>query len=147
MTRYSTKPPTDYKHAKPFKILHSDPDAWNLAYLSWDWEDGAFPDPHLSVNVWHTLMYVMETGVIDLTDRVPTALKVRGLMKGPPPKVVHILTNLNCLKDTPMFKVYGQNWVDTMTQRSHLFREPFDESLDAKFIDMSDALKIIAKVR
>lgn len=145
--RYSTKPLAEYKHAQPFKILHSDPDAWNLAYLSWDWEDGAFPDPHLSVNVWHTLMFVMETGVVDLANQAHNNDKVRGLMRNPPPRVVHLITNLPNLASTPMFKAYGQQWVDTMTQRSYLYREPHDEQLDAKLPDLSDALRVIAKLR
>ncbi len=46
-----------------------------------------------------------------------------------------------------MYLAYGQQWVDTMTQRSRLYREPHDEQLDAKLPDLSDALRVIAKLR
>jgi len=145
--RYSTKPPADYKHAKPFKLLLDDPEAWNLAYLSWDWEDGAFPDAHLSVNVWKTLMFVPSTGKVDLTKLTHPSLTVRALINGPAPQVVCRLKSMERLKETPIFLAYGQQWVDTITKRSHLYREPHDEQLDAKLPDLSQALGVIAKLR
>ncbi len=145
--RYSTKPPSGYKHAGTFKLLQDDQEAWNLAYLSWDWEEGPFPDPHLSVNVWKTLMFEPGTGRVDLTRSADPKRTLRGLIKGPAPQVVYKLTNLERLKETPMFMAYGQQWVDTMSQRSHLYREPHDEQLDAKLSDLSQALGVIAKLR
>ncbi len=145
--RYSPDPLGSYKHAKPFKLLQDDPDAWNLAYLSWDWEGGPFPDAHLSANVWKTLMFVPSVGKVDLTKITPSRLTVRSMIRGPAPQVVYRLTNMQRLKETPMFAAYGQPWVTTMTQRSHMFREPYDEVLDADLTDLSDALRIIAKLR
>jgi hypothetical protein len=147
MTRFSEKPPKAYKAALPFKLLHEDAGAWNLAYLSWDWESGKFPDAHLSVNVWQMMMFVPLTGHIDLANENPEHLKVRGLVKGPAPQVVHRLINLPRLDKTPMFIAYGQAWLDTMKLRSHLYREPFDDALDAEPPSLSDALRVIAKLK
>ncbi len=143
-TRYSPEPVEAYKHASMFKFFAVDEATWNLAYLSWDFEAKRdMPDPHLSVHCLRTLQFVVETGEIDLTDSLPEKCKVRGLMSCPAPQAVHRLTNLSRVKELPLFRAYGQKWLDTMVARSRLYREPDDAEFDFEIKNVAQALDVI----
>lgn len=145
-TRYSSEPLEAYKHASMFKLLADDEVTWNLAYLSWDFESKrAIPDSHFSVNCHRTLQFVVETGELDLAGSIPNKFKVRGLMSCPAPQAVHRIANLSRVKELPLFRAYGQNWLDTLVARSRLYREPEDFEFDFEIKSLAQASNVIRK--
>jgi len=143
-TRYSPEPITHYPSAKIFKLLAADALAWNLAYLSFAFENRkSQPDPHLSVNVFHTLRFVLATGAIDLADRCQPSDKVCGLMHGPAAQVAHKIATLACVKQLPMYLAYGAPWLALLQQRAQAWREPHDAQFDFAVPDCSQALEVI----
>ena len=145
-TRYSREPLEAYKHASMFKLLADDEVTWNLAYLSWDFESRrATPDSHLSVNCHRTLQFVVETGELDLIGSIPNKFKVRGLMSCPAPQAVQRIANLSRVKELPLFRAYGQNWLDTLLARSRLYREPDDIEFDFEIKGLAQAISVIQK--
>lgn len=144
----SFSPPiTAFPTATIFKFLASDPTAWDLGYLSWDFERGMRPDAQFSVNIHRTLQFVLATGAIDLANSQPAADKVRGLIKGPAPQVALAIASMARLKQTHMYLAYGDVWLETLRQRSHLYREPHNEVLDFAVTDCSKAMEFIRKLK
>lgn len=147
-TRYSPEPIESYRFATLFKFLVDDPIAWDLAYLSWDFEAGKdIPDPQFSTNVRRTLQFVTRSGVIDLANEAPPAATVRGLMRHTPPRSVKLILGLPRLVELPMFKAYGPPWAKTLQSRSRLYREPHDAGLDFEIKVLTQATEVIAKFR
>lgn len=145
--RYSPEPLAAYKHAAMFKFLVEDPQAWDLAYLSWPFESGMLPDPHFGVNCRRTLQFVMGTGKLDIASQLPTSLTLRSLMKGPAPQAVKLILSLKRLKETPMYLAYGEPWAETLMKRSRLYREPYDAEYDFEVKSVANAAEVIAKVK
>lgn len=144
--RYSPAPIESYKSACMFKLLVDDEVAWNLAYLSWDFEaNHGYPDAYFSTHCHRTLQFVISTGELDLASKVPNELKVRGLMSGPAPQVVLRIINLSRVRELPLFRAYGQNWLDTLIARSRLYREPYDAEFDFEIKSIAHALDVVQK--
>lgn len=147
MTRYSPNPIDAYPSAAVYRLLRSDPAAWDLAWLSWDFENPRrMPDPALSVKIRRTLQFVISDGSLDLTGAVPDHLKVRGLMKYPAPYVAKFLVGMKRLRSLPMFRAYGSKWVETIEDRSHLYREPHDAVFDFAVPDTSQAADALTRI-
>lgn len=147
-TRYSPNPIDGYPRAAVFKMLREDAAAWDLAFLSWDFEDTSrTPDPHLSVNVRRTLQFVIKDGSLDLTGALPDSMKVRGLLRHPAPCAAKLIRELPRVKELPMFKAYGPAWLETLESRSHLYQEPYDKAYDFDVADLTQATEVIAKIR
>lgn len=148
MTRYSPNPIDAYPRATPFAMLREDAAAWDLAWLSWDFENQArMPDTHLSVNIRRTLQFVIRDGSLDLTSEVPDQLKVRGLMSYTAPRAVKLILGMPNVRDTHMFKAYGPEWLQTLEVRSQLYRAPYDKAYDFDVEDLTQATEVIDKVR
>jgi len=142
--RYSPEPITHYRSAKLFKFLAVDALAWNLGYLSFDFENlKSQPDSHFSVNVHRTLMFVIATGGIDLAGQLPDRDKVRGLMHGPAAQVAHKIASLTFVKQLPLYLAYGAPWLALLQQRAQAWREPHDAQFDFAVPDCSQALELI----
>lgn len=135
--RYSPKLADSYPSVKG-SLLSGDPEAWNLAWLSHDFSKGPHFNPNFSTLIRRTVQFALKSGGIDLVDMVPTALKVRGLLRLPPAQAVKYIACMEHLTDTPMFAAYGTAWVDLMLERSRLYREP-DDHMDALVVDLSQA--------
>lgn len=119
-------------------ILNDDEAAWNLAYLSYDFEKlRSHPDPHFSTHVRRTLQHVLLTGETDLAGKVPAHLTVRGFFRFPPPKAMFQLLAMKRREALPLFKAYGTGWLVLAEQRSHLWQEPYDSALDALVTELS----------
>ena len=148
MTRYSPNPIDAYPRASGFAMLREDTAAWDLAWLSWDFEDTRrLPDTHLSVNIRRTLQFVVRDGSLDLTGALPDHLKVRGMLALPAPRAVKLLREMPNVRGTPMFKAYGTSWLDTLATRAHLYRAPYDKDYDFDVADLTQATEVIAKIR
>lgn len=142
--RYSPQPLTSYPSAKMFGLLAADELAWNLGYLSFDFESGKLPpDSHFSVNVHRTLMFVMDTGEIDLTGKKPKHKQIRGLMHGPAVQVAHRIATLARVKQLPLYLAYGAPWLALLHNRAQAWREPHDEDFDFAVPDCRQALELI----
>lgn len=137
---YSVRAPQSYALGKR-GLLANDVDAWNLAWLS---HGVTFhPDPRFTALVRRTLQFVLVTGGIDLIDRVPITDKVRGLMRFAPAHVVKKILEAEHLADMPLYAAYGSTWVETMTKRARLYREPRHAILDKPIKDLTKAIKVI----
>lgn len=147
-TRYSPEPIGSYRFAPMFKFLVEDPVAWNLAYLSWDFEAAQKPpDANFSTHVRRTLQYSLATGRVDLTDETPPHRTVRGLLQHPPPRAVKLLTEHPLVRDMPLFRAYGPDWLRTLEARGRLYWEPYDKDYDFEINVLTQATEVIAKIR
>jgi hypothetical protein len=128
-------------------MLREDPAAWDLAWLSWDFESDRLPDMHFSVNIRRTLQFVIRDGGLDMTGDLPDHLKVRGLMKYTAPRAVKLILDMPNAHKTHMFLAYGTDWLQTLQARSHLYRAPYDKAYDFDVEDLTQATEVIAKTR
>ncbi len=148
MTRYSPNPIDAYPRAAPYAMLRDDPVAWDLAWLSWDFENHARPpDVQLSVNIRRTLQFVIRDGSLDLTGELPDGLKVRGFMRHAAPYAVKLIIDMPLVKETQMYRMYGEAWLSALEARSHLYREPYDKAYDFEVGALTQATEVIAKIR
>lgn len=146
--RYSPHPIDFYSTANQSQILQNDPAAWNLAYLSWDFDSHkVWPDPQFSTQVRRSLQFVVESGKLDLIDEVPASLTVRGFLLRPAPMAVKMLLGMRRLAELPLSKAYGATWIATIQERSHNYREPHDAVLDFQVDAMKQALEVIRRVK
>jgi len=149
--RYSQHPVDCYDIGRGSQVLKGDPQAWNLAWLSFDVDAHKHhPDPNFTVLVRRTLDFCFLTRQIDLTGSVPPQLKVRGLFSLPPPRAVMRVCSMRDASLLPLFQAYGNAWLDTIYQRSYLWRAPYDCIHDAPVTDTTEAaalLEAIAKKR
>lgn len=144
--RYSPHAAPNYAIGQSL-LLKTDPEAWNLAWLSYDVRNGPHPDPHFTTLVRRTLQVVLATGSIDLISRYPDNDTVRGLLKLPPPQAVARLQTCSHFLDLPLFAAYGAQWVTTINERSRLYREPEHPSLDRPVTDFTEAIAALAHSR
>ena len=147
--RYSPHPIDFYGTANQSRILQEDPAAWNLAYLSWDFDSPkVWPDPQFSTHVRRTLQFVVESGKLDLIDEVPASLTVRGFLMRPAPMAVRLLLRMSRVAELPLAKAYGATWIATIQERSHKYREPFDMLLDFPVgARLAQAAEVIRRVK
>ncbi len=143
LLRYSQRPAPEYQMAQGSTILASDPEAWNMAWLSFDVESGHHPDPEFTVHIRRTLDYCFLTKDIDLVCAVPAGLKVRHLFALPPPRAAKRVLSMRDRENLPMFQAYGAGWFRTMLERSYLWRAPFDVIHDAPVTDFTDARRLL----
>lgn len=133
--RYSPHPPKHYG-ADIFGIFQKDQAAWDLAYLSWDWEGrGVIRDLYFSTHILRTLQVPVGAG-----------LTARACMNNIPPRAVYLFLGLPHLRATPMFQTYGQVWADTLQWRARAWHEPHHPRLDAPVNDFTSAMEVIRKL-
>lgn len=145
--RYSPEALERYPVASRSMLLAGDPLAWNLAWLSWDWENyPVHPDPAFTGHVHRTMQFVIEDGVIDVARLYPDNAKVGAFMTLPPPSAALKLLALELRESVPLYRAYGAVWLETVMARSHLYREPHDDSLDQQVIDTQQALTLLSRL-
>lgn len=133
--RYSPHPIKHYG-ADIFKILVQDKDAWNLAYLSWDWEErGAIQDPYFSTHIVRTLQCQVGAGQI-----------LRACLNNIPPRAAYLIRSLPGVSATPLVLAYSKTWLETLDQRARQWRAPHHPTLDAPVNDFTSALEVIRKL-
>lgn len=123
--RYSPLPIDGYQRTlgdKSFGPANSKlldlPQVWNLAYLSFSYEDLInHPDAHFTANVRRTTQMCLNAKGLGLAEDPKTL--VGSFLDLPAPRFVRILEESPELVATlPMFKAYGQEWVNTITRRA-----------------------------
>jgi len=137
-------PITHYGMSANSCLLTSDEAVWNLAYLSWDMEkQPMWPDPHFSTHVRHSIQFVLATGVSDVTGMTEDRDTVRGFMTRPAPEAAAKIAGMARLKQLPLFRAYGEIWLDTLQARARNWREADDDSFDFAVPDCNQALELI----
>lgn len=136
--RYSPRPRENYfrkvGHAvlgpATSKLLDT-VEAWNLAYLSFDYESALeHPDPLFTTYVRRTMQSRLD-GTGAAPHENPTIL-VASLLRLPAPRFTYLVTRNNTLlRSLPLFKAYGTAWLSALAQRERLceWGAPPEESL------------------
>ena len=95
-------------------------ETWNLAYLSHNYDTKREPsDPQFTTNVRRSAQWKLDGSGADLTGlgKVKT---VAALLRLPAPRFVMLIKGHAVLSTLPLFEAYGQEWLDTIEQRSWL---------------------------
>lgn len=125
------------------------PEAWNLAFLSHPYERGLPSDPNFGVYVRRTLQFNLQTCEIELAG-CPEELTIVPWLRLPPPMFARLMGNLPAylLYLMPLASALGRyHWLDTMRERSHLYREPHDPVHDAPVTSTAEARALLARFR
>jgi hypothetical protein len=126
--RYSPRPISDYKtgsqgreYGPATSSILVKPGAWNLAYLSYDFERSLMhPDPHFTVNIRRTTLMQLDGSGLDLAGVLPTAGAVESLLHLPAARFVHLIAQHPVLVQLPMYQAYGHAWLKVIEERSFL---------------------------
>lgn len=158
MINYSPLPRSSYRwtsgghsYGPATSALLDTQETWNLAYLSHDYTSGRdHPDPQFTSHVRRTAQSRLDGTGADLTDSCSIEV-VASLLRLPAPRFAYLIRKHPALPSLPMFKVYGQPWLDLIDQRSRLcsvdgytHRTPLHEEAQALADQVS---AIIAKAR
>lgn len=123
--RYSPLPIDGYQRVlggKSFGPANSKllvlPQVWNLAYLSFPYEDLMdHPDPIFTTNVRRTTQMHLNAKGLGLSEDPQTLVGL--LLNLPAPRFVRILEESpELLATLPLFQVYGQEWINTISRRA-----------------------------
>lgn len=143
--RYSPMPIDHYPVPNASKFLKPDEQAWNLAWLSFDFDNNvAHPDAKFSTHISATVRTLVRTGVVDVANDNPEQT-VREFLKKPAPKAVQMILAMTHLHKLPMYKAYGPEWVNTILQRSHLAQEAHDAEFDSPVPSTKQAMKLLKR--
>lgn len=109
-------------------FLRSDPEAWNLAWLSHDYEQKAeHPDGDFTVLVRRSVNTVLGTGEVDVLGMMPASATVRSLLQLPAERfLIEITTRtvnvdgekVPLLQRLPLFVAYGVEWLERAKERA-----------------------------
>lgn len=122
------------------------PAAWNLAYLSHDFEKSLLHfDPQFTVNVRRTIQYRLNGLGVDIADADPAHHRIESLFLLPAPRAVHLLLEHPLVFKLPMYQAYGDEWIKTIRTRSYLCQA--DESPPDNVVDFSLAKALIDRVK
>lgn len=132
--RYSRQPIEAYSGQVPgsgpvhSQFLSADPEAWNLAWLSYPYEHRSeHPDARFTVLVFQTVQTVLSTGELDRVNRDADVL-VRGMLRKPADKFLRALLKAKAyhagrvvplIPMLPLYQAYGDLWVNVMKDRVH----------------------------
>jgi hypothetical protein len=153
LIRYSPRPLSDYKVGAQGSFigpatstLLNTAGAWNLAYLSHDYDKVLMhPDPQFTVNVRRTAQMRLDGSGIDLAGSAPLSKLVGSLLMLPAPRFVYLINQHPIMAQLPLFMIYGQSWLKTIEERSHLCQA--DERPPDYICDYSMANSVLTKFR
>lgn len=152
--RYSPRPIESYTSSYagaefgPAKsaLLGGDAEAWNLAFISYPYEDFEAPsDPHFTTHVRRTLQFVINTGKIDLASVAKSGDCVRHWLRMPAPQFLKRLGGMPRLTELPMFRAYGPRWIGTLENRVWLCHQ--EETPGGDPGDVSSAASLLERFR
>lgn len=133
-------------------LLKSSIEAWNLAYLCFDFENGDFlkeVSPDFTTAVHHTVNYVLDLGAVDVLGNAPADIKVKGLLRLSAVDFVSKLSKHRRLQQLPIYKLLGTGVVLTMLVRAqqcvpdpvaHLFK-----IMDTNPTDFTEARALLSR--
>ncbi len=100
------------------RFIAGTPESWNLAFISHDYaKQAVHPDGQFGVHVLNTVRFVLRHGLVDTIGNVPADMKVEGLLRRAPGIFVESLLSNNDYRATPLYRAYGEGWVQTIRQR------------------------------
>ena len=151
LIRYSPRPLATYRttgraadYGPATSAILVQPGAWNLAYLSFDYEQSLQPlDPHFTVNVRRTVKSKLDGSGIDMAGTEHPSLLVESLLALPAPRFVHLIERHPIVHSLPMYLAYGDAWLRTIRTRSFLCQA--DESPPDNVVDFALASAVLAK--
>lgn len=125
--RYSPRPKDTYpgtregtRYGPATSTLLDTQEAWNLAYLSHDFEKVLIhKDPYFT-NVRRTTQTLLDGSGLDLTGSNPPSGLVASLLRAPAPRFVHLIQRHAVLSSLPMYTAYGEAWLTTIEARAHI---------------------------
>jgi hypothetical protein len=152
LIRYSPRPLESYQTGEPgsrygpaTSTLLSRQEAWNLAYLSFDYEEALQPlDAHFTVHVRRTCQTRLDGNGIELVASDDRIL-VSSWLRLPAPRFVHLIKAHKHLRDIPMYVAYGDQWVSTIEHRAHLCQT--HEDPPDNVVDFSAARALLEAIR
>lgn len=109
-------------------LLKDEPEAWNLAFLSFWYEtESNHPDPSFTTRVRRTLQFLPRTGETDLAGLSPEET-VRPLLRLPALQAVRALQALPRFKQLPLYQAYGEPWREVIQRRASALASAVDSS-------------------
>ena len=152
LIRYSPRPLETYQTGEPgarygpaTSTLLSSQEAWNLAYLSFDYEASLQPlDPHFTVHVRRTCQTRLDGNGLELVSSDDRGL-VSSWLRLPAPRFVHLVRNHKHMKELPLYEAYGDRWIATIEQRSRLCQT--HELPPDNVVDFSAAKALLDAIR
>lgn len=132
-------------HTSP--LLANDPEAWNLAFLSFPYEEDTYGNaPAFSVHIRRTLQVDVATGEMDITETEP-GLRVRLYLRYPPLQAVGLILGLplRVRHKLPMYLQYGEGWLDVIQKRASMLASMQDPDND--IFDVSQAADYLQRFR
>lgn len=150
--RYSPKPLQAYQASHKDQkygpatssLLAGSPEAWNLAYLSHDYDALLQPaDPYFTTNVRRTVQSRLDGSGPDLAGSMPASLLIQAMLRLPAPRFVYLIHKHEHLKTLPMYLAYGDAWLQTMERRAMTIS--CDDTPVPPINDMQDALALISR--
>lgn len=126
--RYSPRPRETYqgsvegtRYGPATSTLLDSHEAWNLAYLSHDFEKVlTHKDPYFTTNVRRTTQTILDGSGLDLTGSSPVSGLVASLLRAPAPRFVYLIQRHATLKSLPMYTAYGEAWLATIAARARI---------------------------
>lgn len=128
-------------------LLRDDPDRWNLAFLSFDYDAYARPKDLLFVSlVTKTVATSLSDGGDDLAGRRPGP-HVRDLLNKPAPQFVKLISESPFLDRLPLYRAYGKEWIRTMEERSWICEVETDETRETECCGVAHAYDVLTRFR
>lgn len=136
--RYSDKPIEAYgqlvdgEHRGPaaLSLLREDLQAWNLTYLSFDFEaNPSIPPPEFMYLLARTLRTDLESGIVCSTSELLAhEATIRPLLQRSPRGFAMALLAHPRVRELPLYKGFGEAWLSRVFERSCLACEATEES-------------------
>lgn len=150
--RYSAKPLDEYKakykdrvYGPATSTLLDVPEAWNLAYLSHDYDTTlTHPDPYFSTNVRRTIQSRLDGNGPDLAGEYPPSRLVQHMLTLTAPRFVHLIRRHPVLELLPMYLAYGPAWVDLIDKRARLITT--DHTVYPDIVSLDQAQMVIDRI-
>lgn len=126
LIQYSRKPRAAYQRTAgkvtfgpATSVLLNTPEAWNLAYLSFDFDAVLqHPDPHFSTHVRETCRAKLDGTPTGVVESVAASKMLASLLLLPAPRFVYLIKDHPVLPVLPLYCAYGKQWLTTIEQRS-----------------------------
>jgi hypothetical protein len=148
--RYSPRPKETYqgslegtRYGPATSTLLDTQEAWNLAYLSHDFEKVLMhKDPYFTTNVRRTTQTLLDGSGLDLTGSSPLSRHVASLLRAPAPRFVYLIQRHAVLTSLPMYTAYGEAWLATIEARARICG--VDDWEPDKISDLTQAKAVLA---
>jgi hypothetical protein len=137
--RYSAKPIEEYgrtvdgRFVGPSTLpsLRLDLEAWNLAYLSFNFDAKPACPPEFGHLVARTMRTDLTTGLTHPCGvHLPRHLTVRPFLRQPPREFVTTMLAHPSVRRLPLYKGFGEDWLRVMFERSWIGGGVADDGLE-----------------